>query len=124
VNTLLSKGAHSKCNAQALFFQSGPLTSLISSASYSNLGYRSFVSGLGDEGTEFWVSCDSVPPIWGYGVQLIRLWLRQCFCLWCLIDTFLLNFGNAERLCLFCLMRQRHCWKYFAFNHSYGKRQN
>jgi len=44
--------------------------------------------------------------------------LQQCFCIWCLIDTFLLNFGNAERLCLFCLMRQRHCWKYFAFNQS------
>ena len=37
----------------------------------------------------------------------------------CLIDTSLLNFGNAKRLCLFCLMRQKHCWNYFAFNQSY-----
>ena len=26
-------------------------------------------------GLEFWAPCDSVaPPIWGYGVRLIRLW--------------------------------------------------
>ena len=32
--------------------------------------------------------------------------------LWCQIDTSLSNFGNAKkRLCLFCLMRQKH---YFA----------
>ena len=31
----------------------------------------------------------------------------------------LLNFVNAKRLCLFCLMRQKHCWNYFAFNQSY-----
>jgi len=29
------------------------------------------------------------------------------------------NFGNAKRLCLFYLMRQKHCWNYFAFNQSY-----
>jgi len=34
-------------------------------------------------------------------------------------DTSLLNFGNTKRLCLFCPMRQKHCWKYFAFNQSY-----
>ena len=27
--------------------------------------------------------------------------------------------GNAKRLCLFCFMRQKHGWNYFAFNHSY-----
>jgi len=32
---------------------------------------------------------------------------------------FLLNFGNAKRLCLFCHMMQKHCWNYFAFNQSY-----
>jgi len=29
------------------------------------------------------------------------------------------NFRNAKRLCLVCLMRQNHCWKCFAFNQSY-----
>ena len=28
------------------------------------------------------------------------------------------KFGNAKRLCLFCLMRQKHSWNYFA---SLGK---
>jgi len=32
---------------------------------------------------------------------------------------FLVKFWNARRLCLFCLMRQKHCWKYFAFNQLY-----
>jgi len=31
----------------------------------------------------------------------------------------LLNFRNAKKLCLFCLMRQKHYWNYFAFNQSY-----
>ena len=34
-----------------------------------------------------------------------------------IIDTSF--FGNTKRLCLFCLMRQKHCWNYFAFNQSY-----
>ena len=29
---------------------------------------------------------------------------------------FLAKFWNANKLRLFCLMRQKHCWKYFAFN--------
>jgi len=32
---------------------------------------------------------------------------------------FLADFANAKRLCLFCLMTQKHCWNYFAFNQSY-----
>ena len=32
---------------------------------------------------------------------------------------FLVNFGNAKRLCLFCLIIQNHCWNYFAFNQLY-----
>jgi len=32
-------------------------------------------------------------------------------------------FGNAKRLYLFCLMMQKHCWNYLAFNQSYW-RQN
>ena len=35
------------------------------------------------------------------------------------IGSALLNFGNAKKLCLFCLMRQQHYWNYFAFNQSY-----
>jgi len=35
------------------------------------------------------------------------------------MDTSLLNFANAKGLCLFYLMRQKHCWNYFAFNQSY-----
>jgi len=34
-------------------------------------------------------------------------------------NGYLLIFVNAKRLCLFCLMRQKHCWNYFAFNQSY-----
>jgi len=26
------------------------------------------------------------------------------------------KFGNAKRLCLFYLMRQKRCWNYFAFS--------
>jgi len=32
---------------------------------------------------------------------------------------FLVKIFNAKRLCLFYLMRQKHCWNYFAFNQSY-----
>jgi len=32
---------------------------------------------------------------------------------------FFVNFRNAKKLCLVCLMRQNHCWKCFAFNQSY-----
>jgi len=32
---------------------------------------------------------------------------------------FLLNFGSAKRLCLFCLIRHKDCYNYFAFNQSY-----
>ena len=46
-------------------------------------------------------------------------YLQQCFSLWSLIDTSLLNLGNDKRLCLFCLIMQKHCWNYFAFNQSY-----
>ena len=35
------------------------------------------------------------------------------------MDSALLNFGNARKLCLFCLIRQKHHWNYFAFNQSY-----
>jgi len=35
------------------------------------------------------------------------------------MDTSLLNFGNAKGLCLFRLMKQKHCCNYFAFNQSY-----
>jgi len=35
------------------------------------------------------------------------------------MDTSLLNFVNAKRLCLFCPMMQKLCWNYFAFNQSY-----
>jgi len=30
-----------------------------------------------------------------------------------------LNFENAKWQCLFCLIRQKHCWNYFAFNQLY-----
>jgi len=43
---------------------------------------------------------------------------QHCFYLWCQIDTSSLNFRNAKRLCLFCFMRQKYCWNYFAFNQS------
>jgi len=29
------------------------------------------------------------------------------------------NFGNAKKLCQVCLMTQKHCWNYFAFNQLY-----
>ena len=45
--------------------------------------------------------------------------LQQCFSFWCQMETSLLNFANAKRLCLFCLMTQKHCWNNFAFNQSY-----
>jgi len=45
---------------------------------------------------------------------------QQCFCFWWQNRrALLLNFGNAKKLCLFCLMRQQHYWKYFAFNQSH-----
>ena len=37
---------------------------------------------------------------------------------------FLADFGNAKRLYLLCLMRQKHCWNYFALNQSFDWRQN
>ena len=52
-------------------------------------------------------------------IFLMAKYLQQCFSFWCQIDISLLNFGNAKRLCLFCLMTQKHCWNYFAFNQSY-----
>jgi len=37
-------------------------------------GIEAFFRGLSGDGTEFWAPCDGVsPPIWVYGVQLIRL---------------------------------------------------
>jgi len=61
----------------------GPLTSLISSDSYCNLGIEAFSGGLSSDRTEFWAPCDIVGPSnWGYGVRLIRLCLyRLLFCL-------------------------------------------
>jgi len=50
---------------------------------------------------------------------LTAKWLQECFSLWSLIDTSLLHIGNAKRLCLFCLIMQKHCCIYFAFNQSY-----
>jgi len=35
------------------------------------------------------------------------------------MDSALLNFGNAKKLCLFFLMKQKHYWNYFALNHLY-----
>ena len=32
---------------------------------------------------------------------------------------FLVNFWKHKRLCLFCLLIQKHCWNYFDFNQSY-----
>jgi len=59
------------------FLSKGPLTSFIYCASYFNLGIEAFFGRLSGDGTEFWAPCDSVaPPIGGYGVRLIRLWLR------------------------------------------------
>jgi len=52
----------------------GPLTSLISSASYFNLGIEAFSGVLSGDGTGIVGPCDSLdPPIGGYGVRLIRL---------------------------------------------------
>ena len=31
----------------------------------------------------------------------------------------LIKLWQCQKLCLFCLMRQKHCWNYFAFNQSY-----
>jgi len=45
------------------------------------LGDRSFLWGLSGDEIEFWASCDSVPPNWGYGVRLIRLYLILSACL-------------------------------------------
>jgi len=58
-------------------------------------------------------------------IFLMAKYLQQCFSFWCQIDISLLNFGNAKRLCLFCLMTQKHCWNYFAFQPIvFGWRQN
>jgi len=67
------------------------------------------------------VSC-IVPVIWP--IQTIGFYQRQnnsssAFASWGEIDAALLNFGNAKRLCPFCLMRQKHSYNYFAFNQSY-----
>ena len=44
----------------------GPLTSLISSNFYCNLGIEAFSGGLSSDGTEFCAPCDRVgPPNWG-----------------------------------------------------------
>jgi len=32
---------------------------------------------------------------------------------------FLVKFWKCQRLHLFCHMRQKHCWNYFAFNQLY-----
>jgi len=40
------------------------------------------------------------------------------------IDTTLLNFGSAKKLCLVYLMRQKLCWNYFAFNQPYVAKGN
>jgi len=45
--------------------------------------------------------------------------LQQCFSFWCQMSTSFFNFVNAKKLCLLCLMRQKLCWNYFAFNQSY-----
>ena len=71
-NDLAFKGTQNNCNAWALLFQKVPLTSLICSASYFNLGDRSFLRG--DKWCRDWILCP--PPVGGYGERLIRL----CLC--------------------------------------------
>ena len=44
------------------FLSKGPPTSLISGASYFNLGIDAFSGGLSGDETEFWVPCDTVSP--------------------------------------------------------------
>jgi len=48
-------------------------TSLISSASYFNLGVETLFEGLSGDGTEVWAGVTEWPLNWGYGVRLIRL---------------------------------------------------
>jgi len=57
-------------------------------------------------------------------ILLMTKQLQQCFSLWSLIDTFLLNWRNAKRLCLFCLIMQKHCCNYFAFYQSHLPKGN
>jgi len=45
-------------------------------------------------------------------------WLQQCFCLWWQNRHCLVKFRKCQRLCLFCLMMQKHGWNFFAFNQS------
>ena len=42
----------------------------------------------------------------------------KCFCLWWQNRHCFVKFWKCQRLCLFCLMMQKHCWNYFAFNQS------
>jgi len=56
------------------------------------------------------------PSVLSLSLDQSKQWDSPNGKIWCQIDTSLLNFGNAKRLCLFCLMRQKHCWSYFAFN--------
>jgi len=60
------------------FLSKGPLTSLICSASYFNFGDRSFRWGA--KWRRDWILgplWQRDPPIGGYGVRLIRLWLQS-----------------------------------------------
>jgi len=56
-------------------------------------------------------------PIWTIRFANWQNISSSAFASWGKIDNALLNFGNA--LCLFCLMRQKHSYNYFAFNQSY-----
>jgi len=43
----------------------GPPTSLISSASFFNLGFEAFFGWLSGDETEFWATVTACPPNWG-----------------------------------------------------------
>jgi len=47
------------------FLSKGPPTSVISTASYFNLGVEAFFGELSGDGSEFWAPVTVCPPNWG-----------------------------------------------------------
>jgi len=109
VNTLLSNGPKVTV-MYSTFLSKGPPNSLISSASFFNLGGEAFAGWLSDDETEFWALVTSFPPSWG---------------VWSAADTAL---PTATALCKYSAFKgttiETVMCKSYAFKKAYNSKCN
>jgi len=75
---LAFKGTQSNSKEKGLLFQRDPYFHWFLVLHISIWMIEAFPGGLSGDGDEFWAPCDRVgPPIGGYSVRLIRLWLSH-----------------------------------------------